>query len=347
MGILHSVGQNGVNAISDVKTVQSLLNKSRIRFAIFSSACSALNVDGLCGPNTISSIGKFQKLLLQHHTPDHRVDPGRATWKKLNGNTNNHRNLLSTPAPTLQFGTNLELWFKNQIGHHLEGLYESFIGEIRDFNQNKRHHHITNPLRQGDDQWAKTLLGHSKRGTIHSYGCALLSLTMAAKLIGSSTENWPENTSPEDLDPIKANNILKKSNVFVANSYILYIVGGANALGMTGKDSGLNKKLASENRATIDQTLNDGGLVMAHVNYKGEWQGDHWVLLTNKTSEGEYIGADPAYGKAIKLFNKPDTGRTSENHVLLYGGSTSMGKSTPKNVQSYEVVRFITLKASQ
>lgn len=347
MGILHSVGQNGANVALDVKTVQSLLNRSRTRFAVFSNACSALSVDGLCGPNTISSIGKFQKLILQHRTPDHRVDPGKATWKKLNGNTSNHRNLLSTPAPSLQFGTNLELWFKNQIGYHLEGLYESFINEIREVNQNNSRHQINDPLKQGDDQWAKTLLGHSKKGTIHSYGCALVSLTMAAKLIGSSTSNWPDNTCPEDLDPIIANNILKKSNAFLANSYILYIVGGAKALGMTGKDSGINKKLASESRTTIDQTLNDGGLVMAHVNYKGEWQGDHWILLTNKTSEGEYLGADPAYGKPIKLFNSPDNGRACENHVLLYGGSTSMGKNTPKNVQSYEVVRFITLKASQ
>ncbi|MBR0693300.1 peptidoglycan-binding protein [Bradyrhizobium lablabi] len=74
-----SVGQGGVNRTSDVRNVQSRLNRVTAQGG---GPGSMLDADGLCGPLTRGAILRFQ----QHHPGllhDGRIDPGKNTWKSL------------------------------------------------------------------------------------------------------------------------------------------------------------------------------------------------------------------------------------------------------------------------
>ena len=168
---------------------------------------------------------------------------------------------------------------------------------------------------------------------------------MAPSYIGNRTKHWPANQKPENLTPLITNSILKKSGSFSANSYLLWITGGADALGMKGQDSGINKKLSTKALTAIDKTLKEGGLVMIHVDYKKDWIGDHWILLTQKISANEYKTIDPAYGKSLNLYTTPQSGTATQSHAFLYGRSTSMGANTPEKISSYRAVRYVTLKS--
>ncbi|HSC68965.1 MAG TPA: hypothetical protein VLC79_14805 [Cellvibrio sp.] len=119
------------------------------------------------------------------------------------------------------------------------------------------------------------------------------------------------------------------------------ITNGAKALGMKGSDSGRGGKLGNGHIQTIEDCLRKGGLVMLHVDYKGNAQGDHWVLLTEKTASGDYIAIDPAYGKEITFTRTPSSGTTVKS-VILYGKS----QANAKNAGGYKVVRFVTLTAA-
>ena len=191
------------------------------------------------------------------------------------------------------------------------------------------------------------MLGNSTKGTIHGYGCAMTSLTMAATYMGARTRHWPINLKPSQLTPDIANNIIKKAGSFSKGSYMLWIVGGAIALGMDAKDSGVGQKIKSSDRLKIDEALKTG-LVLVHINYKKDWIGDHWILLTHKNSTGAYVAIDPAYGKNIQLYASPDAGTPKKDHILLYGRSSSAEASASQKVKDkikqYELVRFVTLK---
>ncbi len=71
--ISGSVGRGGDNKEADVKLVQELLNAKG----------GKLDVDGKIGNKTIGSIESFQKSLGM--SPDGLVEPGKNTWKGLNG----------------------------------------------------------------------------------------------------------------------------------------------------------------------------------------------------------------------------------------------------------------------
>lgn len=69
-----SVGRGGVNVVDDVTSVQQLLNDTGAN----------LQVDGLVGRNTWVAIRNLQREKL-NVSGDGRVDPGRNTWRVLNG----------------------------------------------------------------------------------------------------------------------------------------------------------------------------------------------------------------------------------------------------------------------
>lgn len=346
MSIKKSVGFRGVNLAADVRKVQGLLNSAINKFPPFGKQQKTLLVDGDCGDLTITAIKRFQTIVMAFHYPDSRVDPGGNTWKKLNGNKQAKQqvnNSVEFQKPRVDYFLRwLELTLNNTEGpinlfnESLSALSGSETSEPTVNSQ-------INPMRQGDKRWGKTKLGNSATGSIHSYGCAMVSLTMAGTFLGERTDHWPKNLDPQDLTPLKVNEIFKKSGVFTANSYMLYIVGGAKALGMEGKDSGIGKKLQSSAIATIDAALKTG-LVLGHVDYKRSWKGDHWILLTDKNSDGSYLGIDPTYGKPVTLYTSADSHETHASYALLYGRSTSMGENTPDNVKGYKLVRFVTLK---
>jgi len=354
MTILKMVGLNGPNIHGDVKVVQSLLNKAITTYPKFKQVQVKIEVDGDCGDLTVASIEKFQRKVMKFNSPDKRVEPGRDTWKKLNNNIHMKaqiKNLSIAQKPSVD---KFVSWLDGGLSSGFIGVVDAFIDDmnslLKTFSQssldptgkNAVSGEITS-LRQGDKQWGKTKLGNSKKGTIHGYGCALVSLTMAATYMGSKTKHWPVNMTPQKLTPIVTNDIFKKAGLFASSSLALHLVGGAKALGMEGKDSGIGAKMKSSAIAKINNGLKNG-LILAHVDYKKDWKGDHWILLTDKNSDGSYSGIDPAYGKTLKLFTSPDDAGEKHEYILLYGRSASMEPKTPDNVKTYKVVRFITLK---
>lgn len=362
--IKASVGHNGTNLNSDVKITQGLLNDALKRLSVIHQAFAPLGEDGRCGKLTIEAIYQFQLKVMKTRQPDKRIDPGKRTWKRLNQNIEQRTQLQCrsfAQKPVVEsysqwLSSTLPMSFLESSQKYLKDLHSFFeiprVENVSTGNKNPAQKITTTKtgvkkFRQGDSRWGKQLLGESTTGTIHGYGCAMTSLTMAATYMGARTKHWPTNLKPSQLTPDVANNIIKKAGAYTKGSYMLWIVGGAKALGMDATDSGIGKEIKPTDSIKIDATLKTG-LVLAHVNYKKNWIGDHWILLTDKTSTGSYTAIDPAYGKNIQLYSSPEAGTAKKDHVLLYGRSSSAGSSASQKVQNklkqYELVRFVVLK---
>ncbi len=78
--ISASVGKDARNAVADVKTVQSLLNRVPVQQG---GPSVPLKVDGLCYGKTLASIQSFQRKSCAFQNPDQRIDPGGPTWTRL------------------------------------------------------------------------------------------------------------------------------------------------------------------------------------------------------------------------------------------------------------------------
>lgn len=79
ISIVHSVGRNGVNNRSDVLTIQQLIN------ANLPIPLRPIEVDGRCGPATITAVEEIQRRNLRILRPDGKVDPNGATFRFLTG----------------------------------------------------------------------------------------------------------------------------------------------------------------------------------------------------------------------------------------------------------------------
>ncbi len=79
MCISASVGRDGKNGRSDVKTVQILLNMNIGKLA----PLQELEEDGTCGKNSLSAIEAFQLTVAGIRKPDCKVEPGGKTLKKM------------------------------------------------------------------------------------------------------------------------------------------------------------------------------------------------------------------------------------------------------------------------
>lgn len=357
MGISAKVGYLAPNRYGDVTVVQELLNGAVRRFSVLNGLWAPLVVDGACGSLTLNAIKLFQQKVLHFQYPDRVVDPGGKTWKKLNANLESPQQMRAV-SQSWNFQDTLR-WLDEQVPRAVIEQYSFYEKDLLNFldDDDDQENCSSNsastapsgapkitPLRQGDPRWGKKALGFGG-GTIHAYGCAMVSLTMAATYLGSRTKYWPAGQQPEKLKPLVVNSILKSAGTFAKGSYSLWIEGGAKALGMIGQDSGIGKKLAQEAVQSIDKCLMAGGLVVVHVDYKKNWKGDHWILITQKNSCGEYLALDPAYGRLLNLYSTPDGNVTAKAHVLLYGRASSMIDRTPENVKNYRVVRYVTLKS--
>lgn len=74
-----SVGNKGKNFESDVRCIQSLINKKiHLLFPLMK-----LKVDGKCGPITIGLIAEYQRRVLKMAKPDGRIDPQKTTFNHL------------------------------------------------------------------------------------------------------------------------------------------------------------------------------------------------------------------------------------------------------------------------
>ncbi|MBM3227025.1 MAG: hypothetical protein FJZ47_24935, partial [Candidatus Tectomicrobia bacterium] len=79
MCLSGSVGANGQNNRSDVKTVQILLNTHAEALQL----PAPLGEDGGIGPKTLEAIEAFQRQIVGMATPDRRIDPGGRTLARL------------------------------------------------------------------------------------------------------------------------------------------------------------------------------------------------------------------------------------------------------------------------
>ena len=306
---------------------------------------------------TKAAIGQFQKVVLNFRNPDETVEPEKRTWKALNSNVRASQDLhagarlrkteMENAAWCLDTTVNASFMsIANTYYDEMNGVCHSEPSPWMNTIPKQTQQNVI-AFRQGDRRWGKEKLGYSKKGTIHGFGCAMTSLTMAATYIGSPTQHWDKDQAPKNLTPLVVNNIFKKAGVYKADTYMLFIVLGAKALGMNGTDSGVGKKINSTALLKIDQTLSKGGLVLAHVDYKKSWKGDHWILLTQKLNNSAYRAIDPAYGKTLSLHKSPDKHIKPVDYAVLYGRSNSFEVKTPSNVSHYKVVRYVLLTGQQ
>ena len=186
---------------------------------------------------------------------------------------------------------------------------------------------------------------------------------MAASVLGSNTQHWPENLTPSKITPKEANGIILKGGGFINGE--MKTVKSAESLGMEAIDTGKGKRLLKpkQHLQTIDAHLHSGGLVCAHVHYRRvdknnkkkdgyDWAGDHWVLITSKNVEGEYHYIDPGDGRRSIFsisqgISNPIFSNKADN-VILYGKKKlkSERTQTSSNRENYEVVRYILLKSA-
>jgi hypothetical protein len=304
------VGRSGVNHRDDVKVVQQLLNRVIASNQKFAGAgLSKLTVDGVCGALTISAIEKFQQVVLGWS--------GRGVDGTVEPNRTTWKALngnVDLPSQIKPIRTESSMWV---------GGYATF--------------------RQGD---YRQKLGDSTSATIAGYGCAMCTLTMAATCIGAATQFWPEDLTPRELTPLKSNEILRRAGAF--NGYALAMKKAANALGMEYDEHGRAGDLVPSDVSMIDSHLNRGYPVAAHVDYKKESAGDHWILTIARNGNGTYRAIDPAYGKTMLLtrgdnqtVNNPRYQEIKdERQGVLFGWGGSGGSSSQ---QKYVVVRFALL----
>jgi hypothetical protein len=310
--IRFPVGQEGVNKAEDVSVVQQLLNEALGREIKFqSTGIKKLRVDGNCGPLTRKAIQGFQEKVLgwSGKAVDGTVHPDRKTWQSLNGNVSTPAQIKVTNVPRKP-GT-------------IEG-YSAF--------------------KQGDKEWGKEHLGNGDH-TIHQWGCAMCTLTMAATLIGSPTEDWPENLRPSKLNPSVTNGILRKARAFSGSS--LNMPKAANALGMSYEEYGKVKPTKPADVAIIQANVQAGYPVAANVAYGGSTAGRHWILIVRRHSDGSFGCIDPASGSGVELTSNPTCSGaglpSKKKQAIARGVLYGFGNGGSTNQQQYVVVRFACL----
>jgi hypothetical protein len=78
INIFASVGRSGTNVFGDVTIIQQLINLN------IANLLRPIDVDGLCGPATISAIEKLQRHHLSQTRPSGKVEPHDPTFNFLN-----------------------------------------------------------------------------------------------------------------------------------------------------------------------------------------------------------------------------------------------------------------------
>lgn len=306
------VGPQCANKAADVSVIQQLLNDALQRESGFqSSGIKKLVVDGKCGPLTSKAIQAYQVKVLgwSGRAVDGVVQPGCKTWKSLNGNVGSTNQIKVTNVA--------------RPSGRIEG-YTAF--------------------RQGAEPWGSTTLGDGTH-TIHQWGCAMCTLTMAATAIGSPTEAWPDNLRPADLNPSLTNGILRKARAFSGSSLNMPLA--ANALGMTYEEYGKATPTKPEDVTIIQEHVQSKYPVAAQVAYGGSTTGRHWILIVKRHSDGSFGCIDPAYGASVTLSSsatssgKKPVSKKSETVAqgVLYG----FGNGGSPHQQEYMVVRFACL----
>jgi hypothetical protein len=306
------VGPHCTNKAADVSVIQQLLNDALEREPRFqSSGIKKLVVDGKCGPLTRNAIQAYQVRVLgwSDKAVDGVVQPGCKTWKSLNGNISSTNQIKVTNVA--------------RPPGRIEG-YAAF--------------------RQGAEPWGSKTLGDGAH-TIHQWGCAMCTLTMAATAIGSPTDAWPDNVRPADLNPSLTNGILRKAGAFSGSS--LNMPRAANALGMTYEEYGRATPTKPEDVTLIQEHIQSGYPVAAQVAYGGSTMGRHWLLIVKRHSDRSFGCIDPAYGASVTLSSEPTSfgkhSSSKKSETIARGVLYGFGNGGSPNQQQYVVVRFACL----
>lgn len=145
-------------------------------------------------------------------------------------------------------------------------------------------------FRQNDPRWKDTTIGHS-RSTMGRYGCAVTSVAMVAKFLGT-------NITPGELAKMPY--------------YYKDLIKWPQELGNMELVLNLSKAGADWNR--IDEELRKGYPVIVFIR-RTNGTGGHYVVIAGKdATNGKYVVHDPYFGPNIYL----DSSR--ENISILYGG---------------------------
>lgn len=172
--------------------------------------------------------------------------------------------------------------------------------------------------------WALKALGNGDN-TFAAAACVFMSILMAFNAFNPDTP----------LDPLTANDLLKKANAFLPGSSAMNSQRGANALGMSMPDneriidSGgpLTAVKLNSMRNIIDNCLARGGLVLFRVDHDRDLNlvGDHSTLIYGRSGD-TYLCADPALAETIKI-NRSNlqgpAGATWGTHIPYQGVAVS------------------------
>ena len=161
---------------------------------------------------------------------------------------------------------------------------------------------------QSAKPWGKETLGFSSN-TIGRAGCLLTVLTIATNSL-----------KKEQFNPKQTNIIVRDRGGFDGNKLDNLLTSkAATILGLTTKDK-VKGSLSSMKNA-VDITLQNGGMAILHMDFKGkipgspsDGVGDHFILIHSRKS-GIYEAADPAYGVSVNILSNlnGDTSSTKSN----------------------------------
>lgn len=142
---------------------------------------------------------------------------------------------------------------------------------------------MTTALYQNDRRWASLILGHGP-SHIGGAGCVLVSLTMAARELGSRP----------DLIPPHANTACVIAGAFAGDELI--VPKAALALGLFADHEPTLGLPSDLGLVTALETALAGGMALVRVDVSFDGKGDHTILATKRLDDGRIECLCPAIG---------------------------------------------------
>lgn len=148
-------------------------------------------------------------------------------------------------------------------------------------------------LRQADPRWSKVALGFGP-GTIGRYGCVLLSMCQAAKILRNI-----------ELIPPHLNAAGRQAKAFRGELAIWNVLGSVAGLDVHPLVT------AGDLQTVIHSTLRAKGCCFLHVDHKNDERGDHWILAHSISDAGDFICSCSAVGDDVAISKDTLRGATT------------------------------------